>query len=493
MSTYRLAGYGNFRSRLSCSLAICSPLMRTPVDDTLPRSAIDPTGKSAPLVPHFFVLFEGRRPLAGGGRHALEGIDEVHLGRGNTREIVREENRLLVKIPDPEMSSAHARIHREGNSWLIEDAGSRNGTYVDGQRIDSVQLADRALIDMGSTLFTLRTLPTPPGTPRDLLKAQEQQSLATLLPDQSDAIVALLRVATSTMSVLLLGESGTGKEVMARSIHTMSRREGAFVAVNCGALPGTLVESQLFGHTKGAFSGAQRDEPGLVRASDKGTLFLDEIADLAPSSQAALLRVLQEREVVPVGGTKPIPVDLRVVSATHKDVPALVASGAFRQDLYARLAAYTHGLVTLRDRREDIGMLMASLLRKIAPDKADDLRLALDAGRAMWGYDWPLNIRELENALSAAVLFSQSGKIERAHLPAAMRDAPMRASAPPTPHPDASVVPLSNADERLREDLVRELTEHRGNVSEVARTMGKTRMQIHRWMKRFVIDPAAYR
>jgi DNA-binding NtrC family response regulator len=469
--------------------------MRAPVDDTLPRSAIDPTGVSAPLLPHLFILFECRRPTAGGGRHTLDGVDEIVLGRGAAREITREGNRLIVKIPDPEMSSAHARILREeGNTWLVEDAGSRNGTYVDGERIDSAALGDRSLLDVGSTLLTLRTLPTPPGTPRDLVKANDQQPLATLLPDQSDAIVSLLRVATSTMSVLLLGESGTGKEVMARSIHAMSRREGAFVAVNCGALPATLVESQLFGHTKGAFSGAQRDEPGLVRASDKGTLFLDEIADLAPSSQAALLRVLQEREVVPVGGTKPVAVDLRVVSATHKDVPALVASGAFRQDLYARLAAYTHALVPLRDRREDIGMLMAALVRKVAPDRTDDLRLALEAGRQMWSYDWPLNIRELENALAAAVLFAQSGKIERAHLPTAIRDSIMpRTSAPPTPNPDALVVPLSGADERLRDDLVRVLTAHHGNVSETARELGKTRMQIHRWMKRFGIDPATFR
>ncbi|HEX7667489.1 MAG TPA: sigma 54-interacting transcriptional regulator [Polyangiaceae bacterium] len=466
--------------------------MRPPVDDTLPRSALDPTGATAPRTSHLFVLLECRRLLAGGSRHSLEGIGEIDLGRGTEREVRREGNVLVVRVPDPEMSSTHARLLRTEEGWTAKDAGSRNGTFVDTHKVESAFLADGALLELGSTLFTVRSMPTPAGTPRDLARAQEQP-LATLLPDQSDSIVALLRVAVSTMSVLLLGESGTGKEVMARAIHAMSRREGAFVAVNCGALPATLVESQLFGHTKGAFSGAQRDEPGFVRASDRGTLFLDEIADLAPSSQAALLRVLQEREVVPVGGTKPIPVDLRVVSATHKDVPALVASGAFRQDLYARLAAYTQPLVPLRDRREDLGMLIAALVRKVAPERADSLRVTLDAARCLWGHDWPLNIRELENALAAAVLFAPEGKIERAHLPAGMRDIGVRSSAPPTPQRVPSSAPLSEVDEKLRADLLKVLGEHRGNVSEAARTMGKTRMQIHRWMKRFGIDPATYR
>src|SRR5262249_24796529 len=155
-------------------------------------------------------------------------------------------------------------------------------------------------------------------------------------------LAALARIASMPIPVLLLGESGTGKEVLARAVHTLSGRSGAFVAVNCGGLSASLIESQLFGHVKGSFTGAGRDEPGLVRAADRGTLFLDEIGDLPLAAQAALLRVLQEREVVPVGGARPVAVDLRVVAATHRPLEKMAAKGDFRADLLARLSGYRH-------------------------------------------------------------------------------------------------------------------------------------------------------
>src|SRR5207302_1217977 len=189
------------------------------------------------------------------------------------------------------------------------------------------------------------------------------------------------------------GETGTGKEVIARAIHAASRRPGAFVAVNCGALAPNLVESELFGHKKGAFSGATEDHNGLVRAADKGTLLLDEIGDLPVPTQAALLRVLQQREVLPLGTTKPMPVDLRVVAASHRDLEAEVGAGRFREDLWSRLAGYTAQLPALRDRREDLGLLVAALLARLVQTRP--IRFTSEAGLALVQYDWPRNVREL--------------------------------------------------------------------------------------------------
>jgi DNA-binding NtrC family response regulator len=284
----------------------------------------------------------------------------------------------------------------------------------------------------------------------------------------------------SSVPVLLLGESGSGKEVLARAIHAMSMRKGAFVPVNCGALPETLIEGQLFGHAKGAFSGAVRDEVGLVRASDGGTLFLDEIGDLPKTSQAALLRVLQEREVMPVGATRTVKVDLRVVAATHRRVQD---TPEFRADLYARLAGFTFDIPPLRARREDLGMLIAALLAKLAPERT--LRFSSAAGTALLRYSFPLNVRELHQALSVALVLATEDVIEVAHLPESIRKGPTSVTPPRQE--------LTSEDEQLRASLTELLRAHQGNVSIVAREMNKTRMQIHRWMKRFAIDPEAFR
>jgi transcriptional regulator with PAS, ATPase and Fis domain len=261
------------------------------------------------------------------------------------------------------------------------------------------------------------------------------------------------------------------------------------VPVNCGAIPETLVESQLFGHARGAFSGAVRDEPGLVRASDGGTLFLDEVGDLPKASQAALLRVLQESEVVSLGETRTRKVDLRVVSATHRRIDAL-EQGGFRTDLYARLAGYVHELLPLRERREDLGVLVSALLRSLAPDRSESLRLAPELGRALYAHDWPLNVRQLRHALATALVFATEGTVELSHAPEDVRGSLDVFASQKT----KAVAPvLTDEDAKLRESLVAALTAHEGNVSEVARAMGRTRMQIHRWMRRFGLAASAYR
>ncbi len=227
------------------------------------------------------------------------------------------------------------------------------------------------------------------------------------------------QVAPTESTVLILGASGTGKELVARYIHELSERsEGPFFSINCGALPESLLESELFGHVKGAFTGAVRDKQGLFAAAGGGTFFLDEIAEMQPSTQVKLLRVLQEREALPVGGTEPVPVDVRVIAATNRDLDDAIRQGTFRSDLYYRLNVISMRLPPLRERREDIPILAEAFLRRIAEDRAQPVKtLAADALEAILAYDWPGNVRELENALEHAVLLSANDVVEGGALP----------------------------------------------------------------------------
>jgi two-component system response regulator HydG len=244
------------------------------------------------------------------------------------------------------------------------------------------------------------------------------------------------QVAPTDSTVLVLGESGTGKEVIARYIHELSERsEGPFVSINCGALPETLLESELFGHVKGSFTGAVRDKDGLFAAARGGTFFLDEIAEMTPATQVKLLRVLQEREALPVGGTEPIRVDVRVIAATNRDLDDEMRAGRFRSDLYYRLNVIALRLPTLRERPDDIPRFVDAWLERMAQDRNQPpRRLAAGALEVLLAYDWPGNVRELENALEHAALVSQSDEIGVEALPERVRTpraAPLISERPP--------------------------------------------------------------
>jgi len=446
-------------------------------------------GKSVRLVsrPHLFVVLECDRPLALSSRHSIDDADTVLVGRGSARRAERDQERqVTVRVPDARMSSRHALMYRRDGAWWLEDAGSRNGTLVDGVGVDRHRLRDGDVFECGHTLLMYREdvrvrvdeepdfdaakqLPPAPG-------------LLTLSPAFARDLAALQRLARSDVSILLLGDSGTGKEITARAIAKLSKRAGKLVAVNCGAIPETLIEAELFGCKKGAFSGATEDRIGLVRSADGGTLFLDEIANLPPSSQAALLRVLQEREVRPVGSPSSTPVDIRVVAATNEDVERLVSRGEFRRDLYARLAGFTMTLPPLRKRREDLGVLIGTLLAARGPERVRDVTFEPAAARALLDYPWPLNVRELENTLETALALAAGAPIACDHLPPTILE--------PAPAGDGD---LSPEQDQHRRELVASLRRHRGNLSAVARDAGKARQQIHRWMKRYGIDPDDFR
>ncbi|WP_394822899.1 sigma 54-interacting transcriptional regulator [Pendulispora albinea] len=442
---------------------------------------------------HLFLVLESSKPLAPPVRIALEGMAQVVFGRGSSRAIGRQQigtpNQLSVRMADPWLSSTHARLTYVLRRWVLEDAGSKNGCIVQGVRKAQAQLVDGDIIELGYTFFIFREdLAHEPGDPA-IFEAPRAEGgaagkLSTLIPSLERSFTRLASVAKSTVSVLIEGETGTGKEVIARNLHEQSDRRGDFVAINCGALPRDLVEGELFGYRRGAFSGATEDRPGLLRSADRGTLFLDEIGDLPAPSQAALLRVLQEREVRPVGATRPVPVDLRVVAATHRPLERMVENGTFRADLFARLAGYRIELPPLAMRREDLGVITGTILRELAPERAQSLELAPRAARALLYYPWPGNVRELEKCLeSALILVGEGTRIELEHLPGAVQAA----------LESTNLLRRSSEGNAEREKLVTLLREHKGNIAAVARTMGKARMQIQRWLKRHQIDPESFR
>jgi transcriptional regulator with PAS, ATPase and Fis domain len=419
---------------------------------------------------YLFVVFECDRPLAGGMRIALEELDEVVIRRGSTRQLARVGRRLELKLPSTLLSSSHARLLRTQTGWSVEDLGSRNGTFLNLKKLATETLSDGDFVELGRVVLRFRTMSgemadSPPGP----------LGFTTLIPSLAVAMRELTKMAASSLPILLLGETGTGKEVLARGVHELSGRSGPLITVNCGALSGTLLDSQLFGHVRGAFTGALRDELGFVRAADGGTLFLDEIGDLPLPAQVALLRVIQEREVVPVGATKPVKVDLRIIAATHRQLDFSRARGEFRDDLYSRLAGHIHYLAPLRERREDLGMLVASLLAGEAP------RFSADAGRALVTNDWPLNVRQLEQSLARAVMLAEDGVIHARHL----HSQPTQA---------APTAPATDRDRSPGEAELRALLERTGgNISEAARSLGCSRIQVHRWMQRYGLERDKFR
>ena len=463
--------------------------------------------------PCLVLLFECGRPLAGSSCHELRDLAEVTIGRAPARQHTRAHRAdgasvLTLGVPDPRMSQLHARLVLELDRWILEDTGSKNGVILNGTRHRRAVLSNGDLFDLGHSIFLFRDPVAHDDRRLDRDSAQLRASppgLATFLPCLGRVFEDLTEIAPMPAPVLLHGETGTGKEVIARAVHALSGRQGPFVAVNCGALPATLVESELFGYRKGAFSGATEDRDGLIRSADRGTLFLDEIGDLSLPSQAALLRVLQEREVTPIGATRPVPVQIKLVAATHHDLEAMVATDRFRRDLYARLAGFVVRLPPLRARREDLGVLIAAILARTT---ATPPAFSIEAGRALMRHDWPLNIRELDSALGVAITLSRGSAIALSNLPE-----PVRRAQPPSrfvsalgsgpehvvaPRPETSPTPVAappprESDADRKAGLESLLREHAGNISAVARGLGVSRIQIHRWLRRYELDPDRYR
>lgn len=295
-----------------------------------------------------------------------------------------------------------------------------------------------------------------------------------------------LQMSPSLAPVLVTGETGTGKERIARVLHAASHRSaGPFVPVNCAAIPETLLESELFGHVRGAFSGADRDRIGLIESANGGTLFLDEIGEASASVQATLLRVLQEKRVRPVGSSRERKVDVRVVTATHRDLRARVRAMHFREDLFYRLAVLSIHVPPLREHKTDIRPLVCALL---AREKDERREISKSAWEALLRHDWPGNVRELESQVTRArALAAPDGPIEPHHFaPSVLRAEPPFPNAPPSSH---VAEPLRSALERVERWLIRErLAENDGHRSATAKQLGITREGLYKKMQRLGIE-----
>ena len=449
--------------------------------------------EGARLQPRIVLALERERLLGPRFCGALAGFDRVIVGRGpETRMAPGGPDELLILADDGWLSKRHARIEREGDEWVISDEGSRNGTFVNGERVARERLADGDRIEVGRTLllFSRRMGHAGPLAVRRVEPAKlslDEAALVSFAPETEQLLADVRRVAPLPPPVLLGGPTGSGKERVAQAIHRLSGRRGLYVAVNCGTLRDELVESELFGSRRGAFTGAV-DRPGYVQQAHGGTLFLDEIGDIPPRAQVALLRALEEREVVPVGSTRPEKVDFRLVSATHRDLAALVAADRFRADLLARIAGFQTALLPLATRREDLGWLLGVLLAEHAASARTTF--TRDAARALFAYDWPRNVRELRQCLASSVALASGEPVDVRHLPEAVR----RVSRRTLPDEAPSIPPTPRlADDEKQARLVAALAEHRGNISRVAQAFNTTRVQIHRWMKKFGIDPGTYR
>jgi two-component system response regulator GlrR len=295
------------------------------------------------------------------------------------------------------------------------------------------------------------------------------------------------QIAATDSTVCLYGESGTGKELIAKAVHVASRRaSGPFVAINCGAIPEGLLENELFGHLKGAYTGADRTKSGLLQQADSGTLFLDEIGELPLPLQVKFLRVLQEREFYPVGASQPTTVDIRLVVATNHDLARAVSAGKFREDLYYRVHVVPVFLPPLRERPEDIPLLAQHFLQQLSQETGKEVQgFAPDAFQRLMLYDWPGNVRELANVVERAVVLSTHGTITSDLLLLGSRE---------VQSPRCEPLKLKEAREQFEKAyLVQVLTTVKGNVSRAAELAGKDRAEFYKLLRKYALDPGAFK
>jgi len=414
---------------------------------------------------------------------------------GNPVTLGRQESLVLFPggpLLDGELSRKHATISPDGSGgYQLKDLKSRNGTNLNGRRITHPSsLDDGDLIRAGSTLVVFRKEPVPQQAP-------QPAELVGVSYATAAARSALARHAGTVTPVLLQGESGTGKEVAANALHRLSDRSGGpFVAVNCPAIPESLWESELFGHEKGAFSGATSARKGLIQQADRGTLFLDEIGEMPVTMQAKLLRFLETGEFHRLGAGSATRVDVRVVAATNRDLPAAVGQGTFRNDLFARIA---HAIVTLprlRDRICDIPVLIRHFL--LNTSAVTSVMPAKDMEKLML-HRWPLNVRELRSLVQ--ILVSECDPRSR-RLPlsaeafrrmATYARVDGAAGSTPTSVITGKARPASQADAITLEALTQLLADCGGNVADMAKALGKHRYQVYRLLKRHNLDPDDYR
>ncbi len=468
------------------------------------------------FVPPTKIAYVDRSPTLHLRRCVLTSLDgksypfekgEVHVGAMRDNDIV---------LNDETVSRRHCKIMQEASGYVLVDLASTNGTFVNNVRIREAFLTPGCTISVGKTE----------------LKFQAHESRFEIVPSAKNKcgdivggnakmreIYSIIeKIAPSSTTVVIEGETGTGKEVVAQSIHKLSSRaKGPLIVLDCGAVPPNLIESELFGHEKGSFTGAVMTRQGLFEMADGGTLFLDELGELPIDLQPKLLRALEQREIRRVGSSKPIKVDVRIIAATNRRLEEEVQAGRFRQDLFYRLSVVRLILPALRNRADDIPLLVDHFLAtqpyNLGPDGTQRVRAASqNALECLQKYDWPGNVRELVNAIERAISFCDSGTIDALDLPEHIRSSrpsgraetsssPPAKSSPSAPTPDRNLtngkIAFKTAKEKWvasfeRDYIISLLTEHQGNISHAARDAEIDRKYFRKLMKKYEIDVSVF-
>jgi pSer/pThr/pTyr-binding forkhead associated (FHA) protein len=398
------------------------------------------------------------------------------IGRGDDVE---------VQLLGAEVSRRHARINVQGMLVTVLDLGSRNGVVVNGARVEQAALTPGTVLRLGEWVGVFCQRPGPVLRRVPLYGPIAPGYLGG--PATRAALEPLERVATTDLPIIVEGETGTGKEGAARAAHLWSGRTGPFIAVNCAALPDAMAEGELFGYRKGAFTGADRDNPGHFRAANGGTLFLDEVVDLPAAVQPKLLRVIEQREVLPLGESRPHTVDVRVVAAAQIPLSRAVEDKRFRADLYARLDGLTVQLPPLRERIEEVPFLFASLLKRHGKGVMPELDPSLIEQLCL--YDWPFNVREIDLLVRRTLALRGTS----ARLSASLLPDRMRRTSPRRPTAEAPPVGAKREEVTL-ETFLEALRVSKGNVSRAAAALGITRQKAYRMMDEAPdIDLASFR
>lgn len=334
---------------------------------------------------------------------------EQRIALGKTRVCIGKDTDVQICLPDPHVSAQHAEIVHTANGFVISDLQSLNGTHVDGVLVQSAVLQPGAMITVGTTRIRFETRePAEVTLPRPARDSGQFGKAIGETPAMRQLFGVLHRIAPTNLSVCVLGETGTGKEVIARAIHDASpRRERPLIVLDCGAVASTLIESQIFGHIRGSFTGAVVDRAGAFEEADGGTVFLDEIGELALDLQPKLLRVLETGVVTRVGTTREHKVDVRVIAATNRDLESEVRAGRFREDLWFRLSTAVVTLPPLRERRQDLPALVEAFVSAARPG----LGVSADAMAILQNHDWPGNVRELKNVIEGAAAVCESAEL----------------------------------------------------------------------------------
>jgi DNA-binding NtrC family response regulator len=435
------------------------------------------------------------------------GQKEVKIGRGHEADL---------QLPDPSVSRLHAKVFRVGRQYFLADLRSRNGTHADGNRITQLALEDGRMFQVGpfrihfhhplSGLSAGEEPTVPPGKASAIPDYPETNPVR--VPKRTNAptavgeapfgliggsahvrklIATIRRVAASDVPVLIEGDTGSGKELVARGIHDASaRRERPFIVVNCGAISPELIESELFGHEKGAFTGATAQRKGAFELANSGTIFLDEIGELPVALQPKLLRVLEQKEVKRVGGNDLLLADVRILAATNRNLREEIARKTFREDLYFRVGAITVPVPPLRDRREDVPPIARHFLSAMGnPSSGPGPVLSPAALDALISHDWPGNVRELRNAIQRAVVMAESGELTGGEF-SFLRQAPPQGAE--TEFPSG----LSRWERAERTNILGELARQMGNKTKTARELGIAKSTLFEKLKRYDIRTSEF-